>query len=324
MLQKIAGAARATGSLCAASIALAACSASQPQTGLPAATALQGSARQTTSGDLLYAGAKHDVVVYSYPDGGSAGSFKTPGLIRGMCSDAGGDVFIAAFKEKGGAFTGFVSEYAHGGTAPIATLALPQGKTPIACSSDPTSGDLAVTVENPSNHASSVAIYAGAAGTPAILKNRNIGALPQLGYDASGNLFVTSGSNAGAILAKGSNAFTAVTFGELLGVVGHVQWDGTAFALQTFAARRTGRERVQERIFRLTISGSTGTIVGQSHLLGWRVRDGGQSWIEGDTLLATPDNRILFWPYPQGGEPSKALHPATPTQAITVSAGASR
>ena len=61
--------------------------------------------------------------------------FATP---YGECVDEKGDVFILNFDGES------IVEYAHGGTAPIATLNDP-GEKPSGCSVNPATGDLAVT-----------------------------------------------------------------------------------------------------------------------------------------------------------------------------------
>ena len=79
------------------------------------------------------------VYVYSYPKakllGKLVGILDTP---SGMCSDSKGNVWITNFHGEG------ITEYAHGGTKPIATLSDP-GTDPNGCSVDPLTGNLAVT-----------------------------------------------------------------------------------------------------------------------------------------------------------------------------------
>jgi hypothetical protein len=320
LLQTIVGATRAVLTLCALGVALSACATNQPALNLPASALRSDSSG--SGGDLLYVGgATNKVSIFNYPSGTDAGTFKAPGQISGMCSDGVGNVFIAANRHEKGGVAGYVYEYAHGGTTPIATLQIPRNELAVACSDDPTSANLAVTINNAKNFVSSVAIYASASKAPLVLKNRNLGTFAQPAYDDSGNLFVTSGSNVGAMLAIGSSALTTVTFDVTIGIVGHAQWDGTAFALQSWADPKLGQEKQLERIFRIQISGSTATVGKGTRYHNWRARDPGQSWIQGDTLVATPDKKVVFWKYPDGGDPFKTLHPATGAQAITVSVG---
>ena len=212
-------------------------------------------------GDLVYAAAKQIVEIYSFPAGSYQGSFKTLGSVTGMCSDFQGNVFIAVTAKASGQIAGFVYQYAHDGTKPIAVLATPGRNLPIACSSDPTTGNLAVTLQNRRNYAPSVAVYPKAAGTPKIYVSRALGANPQAGYDARGDLFATSGGNLIAELPVGKTRFVAITLNKTLGGVAHAQWDGTNIALQSFDYSKRIGEKIPERIFRLQFSGTTGKVV---------------------------------------------------------------
>ena len=109
----------------------------------------------------MYTGVAHFVEVYTYPAGALEQTFTIKGNVNGMCSDSDGNVFIAAAPSKTSkSKSGFVYEYAHAGKTPIATLDVPGHGIPIACSSDPQSGNLAVTLQDSRDYAPSVAIYA--------------------------------------------------------------------------------------------------------------------------------------------------------------------
>jgi hypothetical protein len=299
---------------------LAACGAAQPGVN-PAASQLQSAiAVQThgTSGALLYAAGDHIVQVYTYPGGVAKGSSNTPGAVSGMCSDSSGDVFITEAPKKSSQ-TGYVEEYAHGSTSPIASLKVPAGQVPMDCGSDSKTGDLAVTEQKSSNYAPNVAIYAGVSGTPKILHTDAIGADPQCGYDDAGNLFVTSGGNVGAELAAGKTSFKTVTLDRTLGGVKHAQWDGKYFALQSFHSTHHNGEIVEENIYRVQVSGSTGKIVGISDFKNWPEKVSGSSWIDAGTLVGTPLSVIAFWKYPDGGKAFKVIHLKSHMAAVTVS-----
>lgn len=271
-------------------------------------------------GDLLYTGAAQYVEVYSFPAGELQESFTITGEVNGMCSDSEGDVFVTAAPPKASKSTsGFVYQYAHGGKTPTATLKLPGHGIPVACSSDPTTGNLAVTVQDSRDYAPSVAIYAKAAGTPKIYQSDAIGAYPQAAYDGSGNLLVTSGGNVAAEFLPGKRKLQTITLAQTLGGVRHLQWDGSHWALQSFNVLKHNREKVLERIYRVQISGSSGQVVGRSKFQPWLARDPGQSWIEGTTIVATPFSSIYFWTYPAGGMPIKAFRSSHHVKAITIS-----
>lgn len=307
--------------LCGLTGVIAGCAGLAPGTSLVAPlhdSLLARSAGSHTS--LVYTGVRQRVVVYTYPDGTFADTFKTPFSIQAMCSDSKGDVFITAeVRSKSGARTGYVYEYAHGGTSPIATLDVPSHEIPVNCSSDPTTRNLAVTTYNFRNYAPLIEIYTGGSGNPKPFHSRELGANPQPAYDASGNLFVVSGGNVAALLAKGRQKFEKITLNETIGNVVHAQWDGKYFALQSYAFTKHNGENIYVRYYRAQISDATGTIVRVSHFDNWLQKNPGQSWLAGDTLVATPNNAINFWKYPTGGKAFKILHPSDPSQAVTVS-----
>jgi hypothetical protein len=307
--------------LCVLTGAVAGCAGLPPGTSpvapLREALLARGAGSQT---DLLYAGVNERAVVYTYPDGTLEYTLKTSFSIQAMCSDAKGDVFMTAIvQNKSGARTGYVYEYAHAGKSPVATLDLPNREIPVNCSSDPTTGNLAVTSYNVRNFAPLVEIYTGGSGTPKLFHSTELGADPQPAYDASGNLFVTSGGNVSALLAKGKQKFEKIELNVTLGNVAHAQWDGKYFSLQSYTPTKHNGENVYVHFYRVQVSGSTGTIVGTSKFVNWRQKNAGQSWIQADTVVATPGNSITFWKYPAGGKAFKVLHPSDPSQAVTVS-----
>ncbi|HLY01788.1 MAG TPA: hypothetical protein VKR56_04745 [Candidatus Cybelea sp.] len=270
--------------------------------------------------DLLYAGAEQRILVFTYPGGTFVDTFKTPFLIQAMCSDAKGDVFIPAeVKSKSGADTGYVYEYAHGGKSPVTTLDVPSHQIPVNCSSDPTTGNLAVTSYDVRDYAPLVEIYSGGSGNPTLFHSKVLGANPQPAYDAGGNLLAISGGNVAALLPTGAQNFKKITLSKTIGNVAHAQWDGKYFALQSYAPTKYGGEDVRVNYFRVRISGAAGTIVGISRFVGWLQKTAGQSWIQSDTLVATPETTIKFWNYPAGLKAFKVLHPTDSTQAVTVS-----
>lgn len=302
---------------------LASC-ASQPglAPGLSAQQRGPAKAERRSAGDLIYTGVAQYVEIYTFPAGEYKETFTIKGDVNGMCSDSDGNVFIAAAPSKTSkSKSGFVYEYAHAGKTPIAMLDLPGHGIPIACSSDPTTGNLAVTVQDSRDYAPSIAIYAKAAGTPKIYKTDAIGAYPQAAYDERGDLLATSGGNVAAELLKGKSKLQTITLAQTLGGVRHLQWDGAHWALQSFNALKHNREKVLERIYRVQISGSSGQVVGRTEFEPWLARDPGESWIADATIVATPFSSIYFWAYPAGGKPVKAIRSSHRVKAITVSDG---
>ena len=139
-------------SACTAVAMLAGCGGSQPPTGAP------GSMPQTSAiathadrgkswmlpgsssgSDLLYVvGRKGAVYVLTYPQGKLVGELGLPYAVNSgnICSDKNGNILVPDVYE--------IVEYAHGGTQPVATLNDIYYYS-LACSVDPTTGNLAVT-----------------------------------------------------------------------------------------------------------------------------------------------------------------------------------
>lgn len=305
--------------LCAFAATVSACAGNQPPT-TPFAAGQQAAVRRATDADLLYVGAGTTGTIYSFPDAKFVGTFNTAATIHAMCSDEKGNVFITASqKPNKGPATGFVYEYAHGGTSPVATLTVPSREIPVSCSRDPKTGNLAVISYDSRNFAPLVEVYAGGSGTPATYTSHALGAKPQAAYDDTSDLFVTSGGNQGAELVKGGQQLETIAFDQTLGGADHLQWDGADFALQSFHKSKYEKERVPERILRLQISGKRATVVGLSKFTDWLAGAAGQSWIDEGTIVATPGKHIAFWKYPAGGKALLILHPTNASKAVTIS-----
>ncbi len=308
--------------LCAVASMLFSCGSTQsfnPLSSLQRGTTSFG--RDAASDDLMYVAGRNTVNTYTFPQAHHKGSFKVPGLVSAMCSDLKGNVFIALTEAASGHDAGYVFEYPHGSSKPIAALQTPKHDVPVACSSDPTTGNLAVTLQNSADFEPSVAIYRKAAGTPKVYFTRALGANPQAGYDDHGNLLATSGGNVAAELVAGKARFVEITLAKTLGGVAHVQWDGKNFALESFDYSKHNRENIPERIFRLHLSRTTGKVVSTIRFHNWSQRDAGNSWIQGDEMVSTPFHSIVLWAYPAGGKALKVIHPISRGKAITISMG---
>jgi hypothetical protein len=241
-----------------------------------------------SSGALIYAvGGCKGTCVVSYPDLKLIGTVPTDGAA--ICSDSEGNVFIPK--------DGEVTEYAHGGTSPVAVLNLP-GYSARGCGVDPATNNLAVVF---SASDADVAIFANEQGSPTLYQS-HIGS-EYCGYDDSGNLFVdgNNGQNyALSELPRGGTEFTTLSISDLVGGPGQIQWDGSYITWE-------GRGNPVVTISRLAISGSTATIVGTTRLGSIRHR-GSQSWLYGDKIIVPYFDRgsrfniIGVWNYPKGGK----------------------
>lgn len=284
-------------------------SSSAPFSAASSIAALRIPAPGSAKGDLLYVdqgfsvGHNRGVVaIYSYPGDKFVAKFTVanpsypPATTEGICSDTLGDVFIEAEYYYGTT----IYEYAHGGTSPIATIADGGNGYVNECASDPTTGNLAVVSRaSPGSGQANVAIFKDAMGTPTIYTDPSISDYYSCSYDNQGNLFIegtaTSGHAVFAELPLGSGTFTNITLGKPSKYLGAVQWDGSYITLQEGL-----------KIYRLSISGSKGTVVGTTQI---RRRDPskGYEYIYRGRVIAPDgaqhkDGRIGFWRYPSGGD----------------------
>jgi hypothetical protein len=134
--------------LMASTATLAACSSglqSQAPFTQPALTQFPA-VRSDEGANLLYVSYPgiNDVDMYVYANGTVGkriGSIDTPNP-TGLCTDKAGDVYVVSNSGD------TISKFAHGATLPVRTIKLAAGY-PYACAVDLSSGDLAVSVENP-------------------------------------------------------------------------------------------------------------------------------------------------------------------------------
>jgi hypothetical protein len=276
---------------------LAACGGSGTTSAVPQNAMAQSQPHQMSgsSGDLLYAGAgANRVFVLSYPEGKLVGRLSISSRAWGLCSDTDGNVFVT---EDSGA----VVEYAHGGTSPINALS---ARGAFSCSWDPSTGNLAV-VERPN----SIAIFSGASGTAQTYTDASFNEFNYCAYDDKGNLFATGQVNgpyqyALAEFDTGSGSFKTITLNERVDFLDDLQWDGKYLAIDDFYYTGT--------IYRVRVSGSSGTIEGTTSLGGAQFY-GFWTWLKNGTFISPiytgydKDSLMDFWSYPSGGNPKKKL-----------------
>ena len=161
-----------------------------------------------------------EVAVYTFPGGQPIGTWNAAGYALGACSDEAGNVFITYILGS----IGEILEFAHGGTTPVATLSDPTG-SPVACSVDPLSGNLAVA-----DGVGALLIYRNASGSPTTYSYPGV-SFDGVTYDNKGNVFVdglTGGQSPQFVLAKlpkGGNSFENITVNEQVAGVGELGWD---------------------------------------------------------------------------------------------------
>ena len=206
--------------------------------------------------DLLYITNHDTVTVYSYPDGRHVGTLKGFYDPEAECVDKAGDVFISD--------NDTVTEYPHASTKPTQTLTF-SGCFAGGCSSDPTTGNLAVAwIEGFYGY---VAVYKNAIGSPTLYQGPNV-ALAYCGYDTAGNLFADGAAYFGnelqlAELPKNGNSLETITLSQTIYYPGPVQWHGRYLAVG---------DNTTETIYQFVIAGSSGTregttVLGDGHRL---------------------------------------------------------
>ncbi len=250
-------------------------------------------------GALLYVsdgGGSKRVYVYSFPAGKQVGRLSGFSRPQGECTDTAGDVWIT--DEAGST----VYEYAHGGTTPLSVR--PDGNNyPIACSVDPTTGDLAVVNGFSASGGGSVGIYTPSSGLPSIYTDPQIAQYSFVAYDASGNLYVDGSQRDGSFalgkMAKGSGTFTTITLHRKIKYPGPLEWDGSRIAVGDSDPFSTGL-----RIYRVL----DGRIVGKT-ILDERCGSVGVVSIADTRLvgLARGCSSAPIFAYPGGGPPYKRL-----------------
>ena len=250
--------------------------------------------------------ASNEVYVYSYPEGKLKGTLTDVDNPQGMCVDGAGDVWVT----NNSGTTG-LTEFAHGGTTPIATLS-DSGELPDGCAIDPTTGNLAVTslCTYPScGRGGDLAIYKNATGTPKTYSDPSIRDFYFCGYDENGNLFLDGAGQHGSTLAELSNGSSSLVNIKLdfvtIDYPGGVQWDGKYVAVgdQVYYGSQAGV------IYRIKVKGSVGKPVGETVLSDpSQPVNIGQFWIQGSRIVGPSFPASAgIWHYPAGGPPIRIL-----------------
>lgn len=302
----------------ACALTLAACSAGSGTTPQLATPALRTASPATAAkGEtLLYVSNANDgtVSVFTYPQGqlvSTLSGFKEP---YGLCSDATGDVWIVDDE------TSNVTEYAHAGGTPKATLS-DSGQYPAGCSVDPTTGNLAVTnYETTSRGEGSVSIYKKAKGSPTQIVDSAISRGWFCSYDDKGDLYFDGDSTGSsgfqlAELPHGSRAFTNITVTQKITVPGGVQWDGKYVAVADANGPGAGT------IYQFSISGSAATEVSATTLT--NSQNVHQFWIDPSRRRVVAPSASLstvgYWKFPAGGSPTKTISGLNIPEGVAIS-----
>lgn len=302
---------RSAGALIACIVA--GCAAPQTPLAIPDQNHAMGSL--AIKGDLLYVdegyrGRQSEsgrVAMYTYPGLKLVGKFTVskpgapPAGTTGMCSDAQGNVFIGGDYDQNAA----IYEYAHGGTAPIAVFN-DGAYDANDCSIDGITGNLAVVNYVTGNTGANVSIFQNTQGSPTIYAVPGMVNYLSCTYDDNGNLFVDgTTSNATVIveLLAGSSTFTNITLNVTLRSTGAVLWRKGLLVIQDQGARK---------LYSVSINGSSGTVVGTTHVRQQKGSSGELDYVYNNKVLAPDGNHLAggqvgIWPYPDGGRPTKVF-----------------
>ncbi len=201
------------------------------------------------------------VTVYSYKSGGTPQlegelfGFQSP---LGECTNAKGDVFIVDFGAR------MIKQYAHGAITPTTTISDALG-IPYSCAVNAASGELAVTnLENSSGtEPGNVIVYPASLGSPIEYSDATLYEPLFCDYDGKGNLYVDAydDTNVGrlGVLHHGNQSFTILNVsGGTIPLTSGLLADGRQLLVANLYYPAV--------IYRVTVSGSTATIVGSLSL----------------------------------------------------------
>jgi hypothetical protein len=301
--------------IAALALALAGCAGvGSPPQSVGAGAAGDGSwmSPATQGQNLLYVSdeATNTVDVFTFPFGTPAGVLQQIHDPVGVCSDKTGDVWVVNAPDH-------VVKYAHGAHSRGPTIEDPRALRLLACSVDPTSGNLAVTDTGRPGQAGSVVVYAGGKGSPKRFRSAQLTDVFFCAYDDDGNLFVDGLDGHYAFhlmeLPQGGQRMRSIKLNQSVGFPGAVAWDGKYLAL----GDRSFRGGHARAIYQISVSGTRGTVVGTTKLggscdlLGFAVPKlgSGRGNPQGSRVVA-PDvceNTVRIYNYPAGGSPSKNL-----------------
>ncbi|MFY9631403.1 MAG: hypothetical protein WAJ94_07305 [Candidatus Cybelea sp.] len=250
-----------------------------------------------------------DVYVLSLPTGKLVGKLTGFNRPTGDCVDGQGNVFVADSQD------GSIREFHHGAKEPSNVLN-DSGYTPLGCSVDPVSGNLAVTNSTGNRNrsgAGNVAIYKKAKGAPRYYSDKSIKEYGFCAYDTLGNLYFNAATPVLlAELPRAAKTFVRLNLDHGNGEAeGAMQWDGKHLAIGI--GTRT--------IYEYAIQGDKGIETGSTQLgnstsvLGF--------WISGARVYAPVYENSLgsvgVYRYPAGGKAKQQYYAVINPWSATLS-----
>lgn len=242
-----------------------------------------------------------DVYVYAYTFSGQV-TQELMGFAEpvGLCSDPSGDIYVVDAARQ------LIYVYAPGQYLPY-YIYDDLGQAPSSCAFDPSTGDLAVA------NAANVTVFPPASGQPVVYKSQKMGKYYFLGYDKSGNLYV-DGSSAGhfalAELPAGGTHLIRISLSNL-GAGKHraagLVWDGKDVAVA---------DSQSNVIYRIAISGTSGTVLNTWHISHWRLHYNAVFAIDGKRLIFPRRDEVVFFRYPPTGRALNSFSAHVTTQLV--------
>lgn len=301
--------------VCALVSALAGCSGADSVEGMgtvpsapKAATATHRHSWMTpaaASGDLLYISdpGYGAVFVYTYSPFGMkfVGMLAEPQNPGPLCVDKQQNVWVLSGAGEG-SFA--ATEYAHGGTEPVAVLVDPAG-SPTGCAVDPINGTLALgSTPSHSGQYATIALFKHERGKPTLVTDPSIpGFYTCCTYDNKGDLFGygtedQQGHNIIAELPRGSTSFTGINLGREISTLRGMQWDGKYLTVGD-------SDGSVASIIRYEITPSGGKERGSTPLTGvsllWQYYIDGNRIIAPDAPFVGQGGFVGLFHYPAGG-----------------------
>jgi hypothetical protein len=268
----------------------------------------------SSESSYLYVAIPGDVDVLTYPDGKRLREISKYGP---MCIDRNnGKLYISNGTD--------VDEYSPGGATRIAYVSFPQSEQEYSsgCSVDPITGDVAVMMNQEVKGVWTyyVNVYTNLQHSPATYSDPNIIESEYCDYDNQGNLFIDGASNAGSFelaeLPKGEKTFADISVNLKVRPSVPLQWDGTYITVENPPLAT---------LYRIAISGSSGTVVGTVRLTGERghreyTSIGGNILFGGHWVVGQKRKNygVGFWHYPAGGRAYKIIDVLRPGGHDTV------
>jgi len=246
------------------------------------------------------------VAVYEYPSGKPAGTLTDFLDPQGGCADAADhNVFIADTGNHR------VVEYAYGASAPKATYNDP-GEDPVACSVDPTTGNLAIA---------NVLSTTGIGGVTICTKPSHCKTYTQgapgffVGYAGNGDLYADGLDSKGFVMAylrAGSSTWQRVS-GVSVNFPGDLQWDGKYLAVgdQSGPSGSSVLYRCKASGSSLSCADRKVVLLPPGDVAGFFIKYGARGVVGAD--LSAGSGGIMTWAYPAGGNPTKTFIPSGPS-----------